>query len=125
MTNSTHETGKPVRFPDTGSIAEGHARKVSFAVPGDGPPEEVVLCRVAGELFALDSLCPHEGGRLSEGPLMEGRYLHCPLHLYRFEPRHGRCVGIECPPARTFRVHEENGSALVWVHDGARAPHRE
>jgi nitrite reductase/ring-hydroxylating ferredoxin subunit len=81
-----------------------------------------VLVRLRGKLLALDSLCPHEGGRLSEGPLWEGRYVHCPLHLYRFDPRDGRAIGVECRPARVYRVREVDGVAELSLpprEDGA------
>jgi len=110
-----HADHEPLRVP-ADSLEEGFAKKMLYEAL-DGSTQEVVLCRVEGELRAADSLCPHEGGRLAEGPLMEGRYYHCPLHLYRFDPKSGGAVEVACPPARTFRVTEEDGHALVWVHE--------
>jgi nitrite reductase (NADH) small subunit len=101
-----------VRIPGTKKLGEGEARKV--LVPrADGPPLELLLVRKAGVLHALDSLCPHEGGRLAEGPLMDGENVTCPLHLYRFDPRTGAPVDVECAPARTFVVREQDGVAEV------------
>lgn len=95
-----------IRLPGAARLAEGQARKVLLpALEGDAPTE-VVLCRIGGRLAAVDSLCPHEGGRLAAGPLHEGRYLSCPLHLYKFDPRSGRAVDVDCDPARTFPVRE-------------------
>ncbi len=108
----------PLRVPGVDRLAEGHAKKIRFDVDGDDDRSgELVLCRVDGELYALDTLCPHEGGRISEGPLMERRYTLCPLHLYRFDPRDGAAVGIECPPARTYRVEERGTQAVIWLDD--------
>jgi nitrite reductase/ring-hydroxylating ferredoxin subunit len=100
-----------VRIPGAARLAEGEARKV--LVPGPDPrvPLEVVLARLAGRLYALDSLCPHEGGRIGAGPLAEGRYVTCPLHLYRFDPRTGAAVDVECEPATTYPVREVDGAA--------------
>jgi nitrite reductase/ring-hydroxylating ferredoxin subunit len=93
-------------------LPEGEARKVLVPAERAGaPPHEVVLVRRLGRLYALDSLCPHEGGRLNEGPLWEGRYVTCPLHLYRFDPRTGAAIGVECKPARTYVVRERDGMA--------------
>lgn len=100
-------------------LAEGEARKV--LVPGGRPgaaPREVLLVRLEGRLHALDSLCPHEGGRLAEGPLWEGRFVACPLHLYRFDPRTGAAQEVECAPARTLRVDEHDGDAELELPDG-------
>jgi len=106
---------QPVRFEDTASLAEGFARKVQYVDPLDASARELVLCRFEGRLFALDSLCPHEGGRLSEGPLFEGRYASCPLHLYRFDLQDGHCVGIDCESVTTYTVRESADGAEVWV----------
>ena len=103
-----------VRIPGSSRLVDGHAKKVLVPPERAGqPPREVVLVRFEGRLFALDSLCPHEGGRIGEGPLWEGRYVSCPLHLYRFDPRTGASIGVECKPATTYVVREVNGVAEI------------
>lgn len=104
---------KPLRVPGVSSLPEGEGRKVRFE--RDGQTEEVLLSRVGGKLYAADTYCPHEGGRLAEGPLSRERYAVCPLHLYRFDPKDGSCVGIECDPIKVYRAEEEDGVALVWI----------
>ena len=64
----------------------------------------MILCRVEGRLHALDALCPHEGGRIVPGPLVEGKYALCPLHNYKFDPRTGKAVDVSCKAARTYRA---------------------
>jgi nitrite reductase/ring-hydroxylating ferredoxin subunit len=101
-----------VRIPGTSRLAEGEAKKILVPAATRGAaPFELLLVRLDGRLHALDSLCPHEGGRLAEGPLWEGGTVHCPLHLYRFDPRTGAAVDVECEPARTFPVREVDGVA--------------
>lgn len=104
-----------LRVPGAGRLEDGWARKVRYRTGPDAPVEELLLCRVEGRLRALDTLCPHEGGRLAEGPLAGGRFAVCPLHLYRFDPRDGRSVEVECPPARAFEVREVGLDAEVRV----------
>lgn len=101
-----------VRIPGVARLPEGEARKVLVPAerPGE-PPLEILLVRREGRLFALDTLCPHEGGRLAEGPLWEGGNVSCPLHLYRFDPRTGKAVEVDCAPATTFPVREVDGVA--------------
>lgn len=106
--------GRPVRVAGTGALPEGEARTIDVGDPLAGG-RQVVLCRVDGELFALDSKCPHEGGRLVGGPLAEGRYATCPLHNYRFDPRTGKAVEVLCRSARTYRVRERDGDAELWA----------
>ena len=106
--------GKPLRVQGTGKLAEGTARKIDVGDPLAGG-KQVVLCRVDGQLFALDALCPHEGGRISDGPLEQGRLVMCPLHNYRFDPKTGKAVGRICRDARTYRVREKNGDCELWA----------
>jgi nitrite reductase/ring-hydroxylating ferredoxin subunit len=107
-----HEISRRVRIPGAQRLEEGFARKV--LIPGRaGPAREIVLVRHRGKLRAFDSLCPHEGGRIAEGPLWDGRYLYCPLHLYRFDPLSGRAIGVDCPSARSYPVRETGDSVEV------------
>ena len=106
--------GRALAITGTGLIAEGQARKVDVGDPLAGG-KQVVLCRVDGELFALDALCPHEGGRISDGPLEKGRLAMCPLHNYQFDPKTGKAVGRVCRDAKTYRVREKDGDCQVWV----------
>ena len=46
----------------------------------------VVLIRAAGHIYALDDICTHDGGPLSEGPLdVEHGTIECPRHGAKFE----------------------------------------
>ena len=107
--------GKPVVIRGTAKLPEGHARKVDIGDLLAGTGRQVVLCRVGGELHALDALCPHEGGRIADGPLLEGRYALCPLHNYKFDPRTGASVEVSCKSATRYRVVETNGDAELWA----------
>jgi len=55
----------------------------------------VIIVNVAGEFFAVDDLCTHDGGTLSEGCL-EGDQLICPRHGARFCVKTGDAL---TPPA--------------------------
>jgi nitrite reductase (NADH) small subunit len=44
----------------------------------------IALCNVDGKLFALDGVCPHQGGPLGEGELV-GTVLMCPWHGWQFD----------------------------------------
>jgi nitrite reductase/ring-hydroxylating ferredoxin subunit len=111
---TTHRSLRRVRIPGSARLRDGEAKKVLVPSERAGePPREVVLVRRDGRLFALDSLCPHEGGRIGEGPLWEGRYVACPLHLYRFDPATGAAIDVECAPATTYGVRELNGTVEI------------
>lgn len=103
-----------VLVPGTSALAEGEARKVDIGDPlGEG--RQVLLCRIEGKVFAIDSTCPHEGGRISAGPLTDGRLALCPLHSYRFDPKTGKAVGVVCRPVKTYRARESGGETEIWI----------
>ena len=49
----------------------------------------VALFNVDGELFALDGICPHQGGPLGKGYL-SGCVVTCPWHGFQFDVREGQ-----------------------------------
>ena len=51
----------------------------------------LAVFRVDGALYAVDNLCPHMNGDLSEGEL-RGYTLVCPLHAWEFDIRDGKCL---------------------------------
>lgn len=106
--------GKPALVRGTAALPEGQSKTVSLGDPLAGGTE-IVLCRLGGKLHAVDRLCPHEGGRIADGPLLDGQHVVCPLHGYRFDPLTGKAVGVACASARTYRVREAGGDARVWI----------
>lgn len=86
---------------------------VAVAALGDVPDEEgicrtvgnrrIALFRVNGEVFALNNVCPHEGGPLADG-FVDGNTVMCPLHAWTFDLRSGRAITgskpVECYPVR-------------------------
>lgn len=106
--------GRAVKIQGTGKLPEGHAKKIDVGDPLAGG-RQVVLCRVDGELHALDALCPHEGGRIVDGPLADGRFAVCPLHNYKFDPKTGAVQGRMCKNAKRYTVREKNGDSELWV----------
>jgi len=107
--------GKPHLIKGAGKLQEGHARKVEFGDPIAGNGVEVIVCRVDGALAALDARCPHEGGRITEGPLVDGKYAVCPLHNYWFDPFTGAVQNATCRKAKAFRIREVDGDAEIWL----------
>jgi nitrite reductase/ring-hydroxylating ferredoxin subunit len=81
----------------------------------------VLLARVGERTYALEALCPHLGGILSDGTLVDAR-LTCPEHQAVFEVRTGEVVadpfGLEPPeggvePVRSYPVRSETGMIEV------------
>ena len=65
---------------------------------------QLALFNDAGRYYALDDICPHQGGSLGDGVLHDGRVI-CPLHSWVFEAKTGQCprgshVGVTSYPTR-------------------------
>ena len=104
-----------VELGDLSDLDDGELRCFEH-VGRDG----IVVCRVAGQLYALDDNCSHADTPLSEGRL-RGYALTCPLHGASFDVRDGSHSG---PPAwegvPSHDVVETDGLAVVTI--GGRAP---
>jgi nitrite reductase/ring-hydroxylating ferredoxin subunit len=74
----------------------------------------VAVYNVQGEFFALDGVCPHQGGPLGKGCL-KGHVVTCPWHGWQFDVRTGQHQFS--PPIRqaTLPIKVENGQVLVDV----------
>lgn len=78
-----------IHVADISEIETGKTKKVRV---GD---IEVLLVNVEGNFYAIDTLCTHYGGDLSEGKL-EGNILTCPVHGAKFDVRDGK---VFSPPS--------------------------
>jgi len=82
--------------------------------------EEVLVCRVDGQFYALANRCSHASQALHTGRL-KGHELVCPLHGARFDVRDGRCLKAPAQQGvKTYRVWLEGGKVNVSV--GAARP---
>jgi nitrite reductase (NADH) small subunit len=74
----------------------------------------IALFHVDGHFFAMDGICPHQGGPLGKGKL-NGCVLTCPWHGWQFNVRTGQHQvnpGLRHP---TFPVRVEGGTVLVDI----------
>ncbi len=53
----------------------------------------IVLFRIAGEYFAIEDVCTHDGGPLGDGNL-EGYKVVCPRHGARFDIKTGKALSL-------------------------------
>ena len=76
----------------------------------------VALFSVEGTVYALDGICPHQGGPLGLGQL-EGCIVTCPWHGWQFDVRSGQhqfSPGLVQP---SLPVRVEDGTILVDFED--------
>ena len=72
----------------------------------------VALMNVEGILYAIEGVCPHQGGPLGKGRL-EGTTLTCPWHGWQFDVTTGQnCLNARIVQPR-FPVRVENGEVFV------------
>jgi nitrite reductase/ring-hydroxylating ferredoxin subunit len=62
-------------------LQEGKLEKVEI-----DDDKSIVLTKINGKYYAMDSVCSHEGGPLEDGEL-EGYTLICPWHQGKFDIR--------------------------------------
>ncbi len=75
--------------------------------------EMVAVFHVAGQWYALDDVCTHDGGPLADGEL-RNHTIACPRHGAKFDIRTG--AALTMPAVRPTRSHElkvEDGG--VWI----------
>ena len=72
----------------------------------------VAIFRCQGALYALDDCCPHRGGPLGEGDIVQGA-VECPLHGWTFALSTGEMIGMPNVRVATFDVEERDGEVLL------------
>lgn len=72
----------------------------------------IALFNVEGTLYALDGVCPHQGGPLGQGAL-EGAIVTCPWHGWQFDVTNGRNQLNSRIVQPGFEVRVENEWILV------------
>ncbi|MBS0208825.1 MAG: non-heme iron oxygenase ferredoxin subunit [Planctomycetes bacterium] len=78
----------------------------------------IVLLHVSGEFFAIDDVCTHDGGPLSEGTL-DDHTIACPRHGAKFDIRTGRALTMPATqPTMAHDVRVEGGQVFVRCRHG-------
>lgn len=76
--------------------------------------EELVICRVDDEVFALQNECPHAGGPLAQGAL-HGYRIVCPYHAWEFDCRTGEFDRNSDVRLRRYTAGVSDGEVYVEV----------
>ena len=74
--------------------------------------EEIGIFNIGGKFYAIDNLCPHEGGPMHEGPV-SGEIVTCPLHGWRTNVVTGESLELPGIKVNKFEVKVENGKVFV------------
>ena len=79
----------------------------------------VVLIHAAGHYYALDDVCTHDGGPLSEGPVDgEAKTIACPRHGAKFDIKTGAALTMPATkPTVAHEVKVEGDQIFVRLKD--------
>ena len=75
--------------------------------------EDIVLCQVAGQYWAVSNACTHLGWPLSEGYLSDDLII-CSLHGAAFDPQTGKCLRLPATrPLKTYQLVETDEELYI------------
>lgn len=77
--------GKSIEVLKIGELANGQMKAVKV------DESEILVARDSDDYYAVSNVCPHRGGKLSQGRL-EGTIVECPIHGSRFDITNGRVL---------------------------------
>lgn len=97
-----------VKVASTGEIQSGQGKSVTVS------DREIAVFNCDGQFYAVDNVCPHAGGPLSEGPL-DGSIVTCPWHGWRFDVRTGVSPINPAAKVTKYEVKVEGADILVAV----------
>jgi phenylpropionate dioxygenase-like ring-hydroxylating dioxygenase large terminal subunit len=86
--------------PDDGRV---EVRELGFVPVGavvaarDGARPVAVARLESGRIVVVDDVCPHDGGRVSDG-YVDGELLVCARHGWELTPCEGRCIRASSRP---------------------------
>jgi nitrite reductase/ring-hydroxylating ferredoxin subunit len=98
--NTYYKIGTTAEFP------EGKGRRV------DIKDFSVAIFKHKGKLFGMATICPHQGGPIAEGCIVNG-YVECPWHAYQFSVDTGFGPPGFHDSIPYYDVVEQNGFAYV------------
>ena len=77
-------------------------------------PHELALFRAGEQVHAIDNACPHAGGSLAEGNVVDG-CVTCPLHGWKFDTCSGAAIVPARPGVTSYPTRIEDGKVLVQL----------
>ena len=97
------------------------ARTTDIPDPGSALVEVderlVVLFHVGGKFYAIDDVCTHDGGPLSEGEL-DNYAIACPRHGARFDIRTGAALSMPATlPTGSHEVKVVEDRVLIKLNN--------
>ncbi len=99
---------KFIKVAATSELAPGSSKKIEL----NG--KEIALFNIEGTFHAIDDMCPHRGGSLSEG-FIESGVVSCPWHGWQFQLANGECLTDPGICQMKYEVKVEGNDVLINV----------
>ncbi len=96
-------------FRKVASLSEFDSSPLLEVMVGENP---YALCKVDGQVYAMDGVCPHQGGPLGQG-ILNGTGVMCPWHAWEFDCRTGANDSDPNETVATFPVKIEGQDVLI------------
>ena len=77
---------------------------------------EVLIVQEAGEVFVVQSRCPHQGQHLEQGLVQEGS-IHCPWHHFVFDLATGVHQDGLCDALATYAPIFDGNVLGIMIND--------
>lgn len=82
----------------------------------------LAVYNVDGAFFATSDVCTHATASLSDGEIVDGDLIACPVHDGQFHIPTGQAVGFPCTAdLRTYRVIEEGDEIYADLDEESEA----
>ena len=96
-------------FMDVASTSDIGIGRMKAVAVGD---RRIALYHTEEGFFATDNTCPHRGGPLAEGDLIDNE-VTCPWHLWSFDVKSGKCAGNPEIAVATHELRIDGDRILV------------
>ena len=98
-----------VKACNENEIEEGKLKEVEI------DDKQIALARFQGEVYAIDNICTHDGGTLSDGDVVKCQ-VQCPRHGARFDLKTGAVTRMPAVLAiGTYETKIENGEVFIAI----------
>jgi nitrite reductase/ring-hydroxylating ferredoxin subunit len=104
-------TSPDVYWIEVGALQEFPTGQVREVIAGG---RVLAMARIGEQIFALDGLCPHQGGPLGKGKLA-GDVVICPWHQFSFDMKTGFCTSSRGLAQKRYEVRIEGDRVVVQI----------
>ncbi len=76
--------------------------------------QSIAIFKIRVEFYAIDAVCPHQGGPLQEGSV-DDLVVTCPWHAWQFNLKTGQCESSPDIHQKTFPIKITGMDLLIEI----------